>query len=233
MLIAETFYSIQGEGELTGVPSFFIRTSGCNLRCAWCDTPYASWRPEGVERIAAELVAEAARYPGRHVVLTGGEPMIAAGIVGLTHELRLAGYHITIETAGTVPPPVGLACDLASISPKLANSTPSVGAAGAGWVARHEATRWRPEVIRAWLDTGCAYQFKFVVAKPGDLDEAAGWLAELQRRVPPHKVMVMPEATTLEQMRERAGWLGEACKARGWRYAHRLHVELYGNRRGT
>lgn len=237
MLISETFYSIQGEGELTGVPSVFIRTSGCNLRCAWCDTPYASWKPEGLERSVDELLDEAKLHPGRHVVLTGGEPMIAPELPALAAGLRAAGFHITIETAGTVPPPPGLACDLASISPKLANSTPSAERAGAGWVARHESTRWRPEAIRAWLRGGYDFQFKFVVAAPADLDEVATQLAGLTEdgtvRIPPHKVLLMPEATTLERMRERAGWLAEACKVRGWRYAHRLHVELYGNRRGT
>jgi 7-carboxy-7-deazaguanine synthase len=236
MLISETFYSIQGEGELTGVPSFFIRTSGCNLRCAWCDTPYASWNPEGVERAPADLVAEALRHPGRHAVLTGGEPMIAPALPGLAAGLRAAGFHITIETAGTVPPPDGLACDLASISPKLKNSTPPAERAGAAWVARHEATRSRPEAILAWLKNGYAYQFKFVVSAPGDLDEIAALLAGLVAggaHIPPHKVLLMPEATTLETLRARSAWLGEACKARGWRYAHRLHVELYGNKRGT
>ena len=233
MLISETFYSLQGEGELTGVPSFFIRTSGCNLRCAWCDTPYASWKPEGTERTVAELVSEAKQHPGRHAVLTGGEPMIAPELPALAAALRAEGFHITIETAGTVAPQPGLACDLASISPKLANSTPPAETAGAGWATRHEATRRRPGVLRAWLDAGHGYQLKFVAAKPADLDEIAATVAEIGRPVPASKILVMPEARTLEEMRTRSAWLGEACKARGWRYAHRLHIELYGNKRGT
>jgi 7-carboxy-7-deazaguanine synthase len=240
MLIAETFYSIQGEGELTGVPSFFIRTSGCNLRCSWCDTPYASWRPEGTQRIVAQLVSEVCAQPGRHVVLTGGEPMIAPELPALAAALRAAGLHITIETAGTVAP-AGIACDLASISPKLANSTPAAEAAGEGWAVRHEATRWQPAVVRDWV-SAYDYQLKFVAAEPADLEEIAARLAELACgpngtgpgvKIPAHKVLVMPEGITQEGLRSRAGWLGEACKARGWRYAHRLHVELYGNRRGT
>lgn len=236
MLISETFYSLQGEGELTGVPSFFIRTSGCNLRCTWCDTPYASWRPEGTERSPAELVSEAQLHSGRHAVLTGGEPMIAPELPALAEGLRAAGFHITIETAGTVPPPPGLACDLASISPKLKNSTPSVEKAGTGWATRHEANRHRPDAILAWLKNGYAFQLKFVVADPADLGEIDTLLAELAASggtIPPHKILLMPEATTLETMRARSAWLGEACKTRGWRYAHRLHVELYGNQRGT
>jgi 7-carboxy-7-deazaguanine synthase len=99
--IAELFYSIQGEGALVGVPSFFIRTSGCNLRCSWCDTPYTSWRPEGVEMGLDRILDEVRAHPTRHVVVTGGEPMIAPEILPLTQKLRDRA-HITVETAGTV-----------------------------------------------------------------------------------------------------------------------------------
>ena len=104
MLISEIFHSLQGEGELTGVPSVFVRTSGCNLRCNWCDTPYASWNPEGVQMSVAEIVAEVTKHPARHVVLTGGEPMVAKEIHELAAALKQRGYHITIETAATVAP---------------------------------------------------------------------------------------------------------------------------------
>src|SRR5512142_50016 len=120
--IAELFYSIQGEGALIGVPSVFVRTSGCNLRCSWCDTPYTSWHPEGTELSLGQILDEVLAHPARHVVVTGGEPMIAPEIIPLTERLREASLHITIETAGTVFKPV--ACDLMSISPKLSNSTP-------------------------------------------------------------------------------------------------------------
>jgi 7-carboxy-7-deazaguanine synthase len=231
MLISEIFHSLQGEGELTGVPSVFVRTSGCNLRCAWCDTPYASWDPEGTPRTVAEVVAEIESHPrARHVVLTGGEPMIAKEIRELAAKVRETGRHITIETAATVAPN-GIACDLASLSPKLLNSAPDALQHSA-WRRRHEATRWQPAVVRAWVDA-YPYQFKFVVARPGDVDELEHMLAALQRDIPRHKVLLMPEAVTLDRMRERAAWLSELCKARGYRYAHRLHIELYGNRRGT
>ncbi len=231
MLISELFYSLQGEGELTGVPSVFVRTSGCNLRCTWCDTPYASWNPEGAPKTVAQLLLEIENYPSaRHVVLTGGEPMIAKDIRLLAAEIRGIGRHITIETAATIAPD-GIACDLASLSPKLLNSSPDPVEHPA-WRKKHEATRWQPDVVRAWIDQ-YPYQFKFVVARPEDVEELEFMLAHLNREIPRHKVLLMPEATTLEKMRQRATWLGELCKARGYRYAHRLHVELYGNRRGT
>lgn len=231
MLISEIFYSLQGEGELTGVPSVFVRTSGCNLRCAWCDTPYASWNPEGEQRSVAEIVAAVETFlTARHVVITGGEPMIAKDIRMLATGVRETGRHITIETAATVAP-AGIACDLASLSPKLLNSAPDPLEHGA-WRKKHEATRWQPDVVRAWVDA-YPYQFKFVVARPEDVAELEHMLAALKREIPPHKVLLMPEARTLEKMRDRAAWLGELCKARGYRYAHRLHIELYGNKRGT
>ena len=230
MLISEIFFSLQGEGELTGVPSVFVRTSGCNLRCNWCDTPYASWSPEGRQMTVDEIVAEVKKHPAQHVVLTGGEPMIAPGIRELAARLRNAGYHITIETAATIMPE-GIACDLASLSPKLSNSAPDARLDDT-WRQKHEQLRWQPEVVRAWL-AGYGFQLKFVVALPADLAEIEAVLAQLGGDIPRAKVLLMPEGITVEALRAKAGWLGELCKARGYRYTPRLHIELYGNQRGT
>ena len=230
MLISEIFYSLQGEGELTGVPSVFVRTSGCNLRCNWCDTPYASWTPEGKQMTVAEILAAVAPHPAKHVVLTGGEPMVAPGIHELALRLKEKGYHITIETAATLPPN-GIACDLASLSPKLAHSAPDARLDDA-WRKKHAELRWQPGVVAGWLAAG-NYQLKFVVGTEGDLAEIESMIRETGRAVPPSKILLMPEGTTVEALRARAGWLGELCKARGYRYAPRLHIELYGNRRGT
>jgi 7-carboxy-7-deazaguanine synthase len=139
--IAETFTSLQGEGRLTGTRSFFIRTSGCNLRCWFCDTPYASWQPEGDWATIDRLVADATLSGCRHVVVTGGEPMLPIGIVELVNRLRAESMHVTIETAGTVFRDVP--ADLMSISPKLAGSGPRGEASIDALAARHDATRWR------------------------------------------------------------------------------------------
>ena len=230
MLISEIFYSLQGEGELTGVPSVFVRTSGCNLRCNWCDTPYASWQPEGKQMTVGEIVAAVSPHPARHVVLTGGEPMMAPDIQALAAALKKLDYHLTIETAATIVP-AGISCDLASLSPKLKNSSPDERLDDT-WRRKHENLRWQPEVVRAWLDRG-SYQLKFVVAQATDLIEIETLLASLEREIPRAKVLLMPEGTTVEVLRARAVWLAELCKVRGYRYAPRLHVELYGNKRGT
>jgi len=230
MLVSEIFYSLQGEGTLAGVPSVFVRASGCNLRCAWCDTPYASWNPEGTAHSVAAIVAEVCRHPAGHVVLTGGEPMIARDIHDLAAALRAVGRHLTIETAATIAPG-GIACDLASLSPKLLNSAPDA-ARHPAWRRKHEAARWQPDVVRAWLDH-CAWQLKFVIAQPADVDELESMLDKLGRDLPRDRILLMPEGVTREAIHARAAWLGELCKARGYRYAPRLQIDLYGHQRGT
>lgn len=224
MKISEIFYSVQGEGSLVGVPSVFVRTSGCNLRCSWCDTPYTSWNPEGTEFAPAEIVDRVAVYPAaRHAVLTGGEPLIAPGIVPLSNALSARGLHITVETAGTVFAPVS--CDLMSISPKLSNSTPE-----GPFQTQHERLRLQPEIL--WrLTREYDYQLKFVLAKEQDLEEAQSVIAKVN--APPGKVILMPEGVSAEVLNERGAWISEICKTHGYRFSPRLHVHLYGNRRGT
>ena len=231
MRISEIFHSIQGEGELTGVPSVFVRTSGCNLRCSWCDTPYASWNPEGEEMTVDAVVARVLSSSCAHVVLTGGEPMIAKGIHDLAARLKKAGMHITIETAGTVAPD-GIACDLASLSPKLANSTPSLDLAGPSWVERHEKTRLQPEILRQWIDS-YPFQLKFVASDYQQLAEIQQLLVSLDRSIPACKTLLMPEGVTLEALGDRRDWLIDACKQQGFRFCQRLHIDLFGNTRGT
>ncbi len=230
--ISEIFHSIQGEGLLIGVPSVFIRTSGCNLRCRWCDTPYASWNPEGEEMTLPDIMERVRGYNCRHVVLTGGEPMVASGIREFATMLRAEDFHITIETAATVAPE-GIACDLASLSPKLANSTPDAEVAGP-WRERHEATRWKPEFIRQWLEAGPC-QLKFVVSQASDLSEIEELLNEIGA-VPGFtrdRVLLMPEGTDVTTLRERGPVLARICQEHGFRFAPRLQIELYGNTRGT
>jgi 7-carboxy-7-deazaguanine synthase len=155
--------------------------------------------------------------------VTGGEPLIAPEIVPLTERLRDLNLHITIETAGTVFQPV--ACDLMSISPKLSNSTPQ-----GPWAARHDDLRMQPGVLLD-LMARYDYQLKFVIEKREDVEEVRALLDSLGAG--PGHVILMPEGTDREQLRERSVWVAEACKEEGFRFSPRLHVDLYGNRRGT
>lgn len=226
--IAETFTSIQGEGIWAGVPSHFIRVSGCNLRCVWCDTPYASWQPEGSFQTIGSLVDGANRSGVGHVVLTGGEPMLFEPIESLSRALRAEGHKVTIETAGTVFRDV--ACDLMSISPKLANSTPPTES---GWRERHEAARLDFAILNRLLSSYYC-QLKFVVNpdEGEDLAEIESILAELPT-FPPERVLLMPEGTESQTLHRRAKGLVDPCILRGWRLSPRLHIDLFGNTKGT
>lgn len=225
MFIAEVFHSVQGEGRWAGTPSVFVRTSGCNLRCWFCDTPYTSWRPEGVERTVGSLLEQIGGYDCPHVVITGGEPMLVREIAELTRRLRTERHVVTIETAGTVD--LDVAADLMSISPKLSNSTPG----GSDWAARHDERRHRAGVIRR-LTRDYDYQLKFVIDTPGDIAEVEQYLTEFPH-VTPERVLLMPQGTDVTGLRERLPWIEAEAARRGWGVSPRLHIEWFGNRRGT
>jgi 7-carboxy-7-deazaguanine synthase len=228
MRIAEIFHSIQGEGRLAGMPSVFIRSSGCNLRCVWCDTPYTSWRPEGKERNLQEILAEVRKYRTPHVVITGGEPFLAHEIEELTAKLAEKRHYITIETAATIFKPV--TCNLISMSPKLSNSTPWKRENGK-FARMHEEHRLNFEVMRRFMDR-YDYQLKFVVDKKKDLSEILAILKRL-KRVDRSRVLMMAQARTKKDLRDKAPWIVDLCKAHGFGYTPRLQIELYDNRRGT
>lgn len=175
----------------------------------------------------AEIVKIVADYPAKHIVVTGGEPMLAPAIVDLTTAFHESELHITIETAGTVTAPV--VCDLMSISPKLSSSTPWERENGR-WAAQHERLRYQPDVLRRLIEN-YEYQLKFVVTSPGDLDEIESIRQDLS--APASRVMLMPEGTKPEAIAEKALWIVDLCKDKGYRYSPRLHIDLWGDRRGV
>lgn len=225
MILNEQFYSLQGEGRLAGVPSVFIRLAGCPLRCRWCDTKYAWEDSAGVELSPHEVVAQVKEYPTRHVVLTGGEPIVHPGIAELTCLLHQQGYHLTMETSG-IESPVDLAVDLMSISPKLRNALPEEPQIA----ERHQAINFNLDSLQKLLDT-YPYQLKFVVDTPSDLDEIAACLEQLSN-VDPYAVYLMPQATRIEQYLEKSQWLAEYCLRSGFSFSPRLQVMLWGGKRG-
>ena len=226
--IAEIFESLQGEGIWTGTPSVFVRVSGCNLRCIWCDTPYASWQPEGpvlsVENVLAEVLA-AAGPQTTHIVITGGEPMIFPAVIELATSFSERGMKITIETAGTRF--LDLPCDLMSISPKLAHSTPD-GAAS----ERHERERLNFSVLRE-LVSHYHHQLKFVV-RTDHIEADCAEIEAILEEVPNcQNISLMPEGTNSMELQTAAQVLAPVCLQRGWLLSDRLHIHLYGNTRGT
>jgi len=209
---------------LVGVPSVFVRTSGCNLRCVWCDTPYTSWQPEGEDRSLASIVEEVNSYGASHVVITGGEPMIAPEMEELTRQLT---QHITVETAGTVD--ANVRCDLMSISPKLANSTPHERDHGR-FAGQHERLRYQPEILRRLIQL-YPYQLKFVITDPGDLQQVNAIVSDIGASR--SRVLLMPEGVDAAILAERGRWLVDIAKREGFRMTPRLHIDLWGNRRGV
>ena len=233
MRIAEIYASLQGEGLLAGTPSVFVRTSGCNLRCHWCDTPFTSWEPVGTHRTVAEVAAAVAALAPSHVVITGGEPLLVAEVADLCRRLRDAGRHVTIETAGTVF--LDVAADLMSISPKLASSAPPASTPG-DWAGRHEAARRRDDVLLA-LMRGRDYQLKFVIDSPADIAAALAWIDDLDAGRPGGvdrgRVLFMPQGREPRELARTVAWLEPECRGRGIHLAHRFHIAWFGHTRGT
>ena len=215
MRVAEIYKSVQGEGFLTGTESVFVRAAGCNLRCWFCDTPFASWYPDGEDLSVEEVLKRVRQLASGHVVLTGGEPMLFAELIPLCAGLRAAGRHITIETAGTLFLP--LACDLMSISPKLSNSTPDEDLAGP-WRIRHDRTRHVPDVIRR-LIAGYDYQFKFVIGQRADCDEVLRYLEQLPE-IDRSRVLLMPLGIDIDELDRIGAWLDGYCQE------HAFHIRL-------
>lgn len=224
--ICEIFQSLQGEGLLTGAASVFIRTSGCNLACRFCDTRYASTEAQGefysVFGILSEI--ERRKFSADHVVITGGEPMIQPDVVDLCEQLKNRGYHITIETAGTVHRE--LVCDLMSISPKLKNSIPD-GPRG----VQHDQLRFQPEVLQKLIDQ-YTYQVKFVVHAPEDLPEIDRFCAQFEN-LDRNRVLYMPQGQTRDELEAVEAWLIPWSEAANARFCPRKHIEWFGPGRGV
>ncbi|MEZ5709120.1 MAG: 7-carboxy-7-deazaguanine synthase QueE [Blastomonas sp.] len=235
----EIFRSIQGEGASAGAPCAFIRLSDCNLACRWCDTAY-TWNFSGAnaadtnphrsgetfERRDNQLQMDAVRAANRianlgqsRLVITGGEPLLQpAALVALIE--ALPAMRIEVETNGSIAPGAALDAriDQYNVSPKLAHS------------GNAAADALKPELLDRWATDPRAW-FKFVIAAPGDIDEV---LALKQRHgMIADRIFLMPEGTDSATLRERASWLTGACLDHGFRFSDRLHIHLYGDRRGT
>ena len=232
MRVNEIFYSLQGEGFLAGTASVFVRLAGCPLRCRWCDTKYGWDETAGAEYSIGKIVESVQQWPCNFVVITGGEPMVnpdmtmKSELPELVRSLKNCGKHITIETAGIAFLP-DLACDLMSISPKLSNSTPK----DPELVAVHEDSRLDLKVLRALIGR-YNYQLKFVVDLQEDLQEIEQTLEEIGN-VDLEKVMLIPQASTRDELLAKSPMVTEMCKRTGFAFCNRLQLLLWDNKRGT
>jgi 7-carboxy-7-deazaguanine synthase len=237
--VNELFHSLQGEGRLVGTPSVFVRTSGCNLRCWFCDSYHTSWEPTGAWLSVDEIVERVEEFDAEHVVLTGGEPLVHEASADLLDRLAERGYHTTVETNGTVYRDAAI--DLASVSPKLASSTPTEQNAPEGvdpeaWTERHEDRRIDYDALTRLVEE-YGTQLKFVVTGPDDVPEIETLVDEVRDRasvpVPNDRVLLMPEGVTREQVDETRTVVADLALEHGYRYTPRLHVDLWNDAPGT
>jgi 7-carboxy-7-deazaguanine synthase len=153
--------------------------------------------------------------------------MLFAELIPLTTALKADGWHITIETSGTMYLPV--VCDLMSISPKLSNSTPPPES-DPRWSDRHEANRHLPDVINR-LIAEYDYQIKFVIDTPADCEEVETYLISMPQ-IDRARVMLMPQGTDTDELAQKNQWLEPYCLKHGLIFCPRRHVEWFGPGRG-
>lgn len=235
MKIVEEFATLQGEGRYLGVPSYFIRSTGCNLRCAWrnqdgsttvCDTPYTSWNPEkGYDLDIDKVLIELKGKPIEHIVLTGGEPTIQPDIRDVSNRFADEGYIVTVETNGTRYHE-GMERAFMSISPKLQSSYAQPDERERQLHVRNNDF---VESTRRWMKSN-DYQLKFVANQPSDVEE----IIELQRELftLPNKIYLMPQGISEQQFKDRQKWLFGVCQQFGFNYTPRMHIDIFGNKRG-
>ena len=232
----EIFASLQGEGPSQGKPCAFVRLSRCNLACVWCDTAY-TWRFTGDNRphrsgetfdrknnqvtLSEEDVARRIAALGQpRLVVTGGEPLLQAPALARMLALLPEGISIEVETNGTIAPPPALDALIHqyNVSPKLAHS------------GNPEELALVPERLAHWAGEPRA-AFKFVIAEPEDVAEVLA-LAE-RFAIPRERIWLMAEGTDSATLRQRESWLAQLCLRHGLTLSGRLHIELYGDTRGT
>lgn len=230
MLISEIFYSIQGEGLAAGFPCIFVRLAGCNLRCQWCDTPYASWNPQGRNLSIVEILAECSAFPCKRVVITGGEPFLFQDLPDLCLAFRRAGFEIHLESAGTIFQSIEL--DLLTISPKLASSLPDA-MLHPTWHAKHLAIlNDRKALVQLIREYGNRVSLKFVISAEDDLYEIESFLSILPS-ISKDQILFMPQARTSIELDTMALKVVDLCLRHGYRYGDRLHIRLWNDKRGV
>jgi 7-carboxy-7-deazaguanine synthase len=214
--VSEVFASIQGEGVSAGTPSVFVRLQGCAVGCVWCDTKYSWERGRGRELTLDALLAEVRGAGPDNVVVTGGEPLEHPAFAPLVAGLKARNHRVELETAGTESPPI-VDIDQWNVSLKLAHS------------GVPESRRLNPGAIRRFREVGA--WFKFVVGEERDVDEVRA----IQERfsLPAERILLMPLGMRRQEQDARMPRVVEWCRREGFRFSPRLHILIWGPRRGV
>ncbi len=224
MRISEIFYSIQGEGTNIGKPAIFIRLAGCHLRCVWCDSKFTWDMKSGEKMSTMEIIKKIKKLNCRHLVITGGEPLIQqSGIKELLEKLNEISanstdsqqYYTEIETSGSLTPQINSLIDQYNCSPKLSNS-------------KNRPINYQTSLPKFPQEKT---YYKFVIDKPNDLKELKHFMKK--HKLSQNKIILMPQGITREEIAKKSQWLAKICKKENWRYSTRLHIELWGNKRGV
>ena len=222
----EIFHSIQGEGVSAGTPTVFLRLAVCNLACSWCDTRYTwDWDRYDIEKETVSLPADEVEerilsFERPHLVITGGEPLLQQKeLAPMAASLKQRGYYCEVETNGTLVPVPEMvdAVSQWNVSPKTTTS------------GNERDRRENPSALDAFRELDNAY-FKFVIVQPGDVEEVSRLVDSYG--IGADRVLLMPEGTTAQAVQERGAWVAEACAERGFRFSTRLHILLWGDKRG-
>ncbi len=223
--VCEMFHSIQGEGMLEGIPSVLIRLVGCNLCCDWCDTKEILNRGNYITLNEHELLECLAKYNCKYIIITGGEPTLFEGLEQLICLLQKWGYHVTVETNGTIKTEIH--CDLISISPKLSNSIPK-SIKSEEQLKQYNQKRINIEAIRFYMRSG-NYQIKFVVRDiQEDFDEIKEILSKLGK-YDKERILIMPQAESIERLNQIQSEIVKLCILNDMRYANRLQLQIWRN----
>lgn len=256
--VVELFHSIQGEGIYTGVPSIFLRVTGCNLRCVFkdsiCDTSYTSFKAEkpifrDLDEIADAIHELHVRYPNtNHLVISGGEPMLyKEGIIALLDGLSYLNFNVTIETNGTM----GVLEDmngnfpyvtLYSVSPKLSTSVDY----GCKFLTpeqrdRHAESRIKYDKLAEYYNSKFSsksmVQLKFVYSGDASVAEIKQIIEQLNEEyhceIQPKDILLMPEGANKEQLEMNSLACAEVCMREGWGFCDRLHIRIWNDKKGV
>lgn len=211
MQVSEIFYTLQGEGANIGKPAIFLRLSGCHLRCVWCDSKFTWDMKSGKQMSTDNIIKKIKKYPCKHLVITGGEPLIQQNTLKELLQKLKPEYFVEMETSGSLQSMIHEYIDQYNCSPKLSNSK-------------------NKRLVLEKFPAEKTY-YKFVVDSQKDLKEIKALIKK--HDLDCEKIILMPQGINKSELAKKSQWLAEICKKENLRFTPRLHIDLWGYKRGV